>query len=934
MGRLRTQVLLLICTLMLRAGARRVLQPLRARATISARTVGVRAAANFANDRGGNGGESFAKLVRRSLPPLSEVFSDLDIHVERRGGGALARCPFHKGGNERNPSMSIDDSKGVYYCFTCKASGNAMTLVQELEGLSYPEAIGELAERYGVEGADRFEAALLSQPDSVWGAKPLPPEQQALVEANEAAARYYVAVRKTRAAEACALLLRDRGVTNAIAERFSLGFAPDDWGALAAHLRTSTNVTAEASVAAGLCMRTERGGVADRLRGRLIIPIHDATGRLVGLGGRTIVDDPKSAKYINSPESPIFTKRQLLYGMHLARGAIRKAGRALIVEGYMDAIALHAAGLPYAVACLGTALSEQQLELAAAPLAPVPSVGQAGSPRPDGRGLGARAPAPAAVPSRTVVLALDADEAGQEATWRLYESGVLPRLASRGIDVRVATMPKGFKDPDEFVQAARKARGGQPLYARGGAGAAAAAMASAGRDFEEQVVERASSWVEWVGRRMIQPYLAADRASGRLAEVVGKLVGLLKQTPMRAERSLHASTFAAILAAGDAELKSRLTRDIDETLRASSLPVSSLAPLGVAVADLYVWNGAPNTLHWSSTSTCKHPAQSPRAPRPDEMALPLCPICAAAQKRQQASDATLARPASAPTVAAASRAAASPPPPAATTPTTTGGAAGAPAPPPSAPPARGLQQTDGRTQAELLMIHVLLQSLSLRKRAAQLCATKQLWLFEGESEDEVKGEDVGEGEGARVPGGARLSTPARRAMLRVLLDPPSMDSADGIWEELGEELEGGVAVARRDDALLLSLRRQNDDVQYLSAQWAAGIGKGTDARARLLDACVNYIVADERRESLAAKAESARVELDSLRAALSAMGASPPGSPPGVASGDAHTALKEAAASLFKSSAQLLEQMHSVEPVAGDAARPDDANGGGGSGVP
>lgn len=245
---------------------------------------------------------AFARHVRQSLPPLSEMLSYYEIDMTRTGSRTMARCPFHKGGMEANPSMSINDEMGVYNCFTCGASGNTLTFVQDLEDLTYGETLRELAERYDIDGADGLDGRALAAADAIdaaWTPTPLPEDQQRLVEANEAATRFYLATRKTRQAEACAAMLRERGVTNTVAEKFGLGFAPDGWNGLATHLRTSTDVTAASSVAAGLCGRSDEGKIFDRFRDRLIIPIHDPYGRLVALGGRTIEggdDSPQVAK--------------------------------------------------------------------------------------------------------------------------------------------------------------------------------------------------------------------------------------------------------------------------------------------------------------------------------------------------------------------------------------------------------------------------------------------------------------------------------------------------------------------------------------------------------------------------------------------------------------------------------------------------------------
>jgi len=333
---------------------------------------------------------------------------------------------------------------------------------------------------------------------------------------------------------------------------------------------------------------------------------------------------------------------------------------------------------------LGTALTDLQLELAISPLL-------------------------AGAPSRTLVLALDADEAGQQATRRLYESGALARLNARGIDVRIATMPTPYKDPDEYVQASRGAIRSQPAFAVGPDGAAAAAQA-AGRAFETQVLDTAPmhprmmatwsatdglprcmqvldtapSWVEWVGRSVLAPY-QASRSTGQLEACVKELVALLSHLRTAVERSIHIHLFARLLAADDDTLAAQLRDDLHASLHLLSPPASSssapapapapssapttarsaaraparsaarpplarLAELAVRLDELYVWSAVPDTLHWIATSSCAHERLRPRPPSLAELhSLPLCAICAVANEPADATAARLAAAAAAAT---------------------------------------------------------------------------------------------------------------------------------------------------------------------------------------------------------------------------------------------------------------------------------------------
>ena len=232
---------------------------------------------------------SFREAVHRAAK-LSEVIADSGVHVQASGGKIMARCPFHGDGTERTPSMSINDEKGVYYCFACEASGNAVTFLEHHEGMATGEALAELARRYDVEGADAIDTQELGA--GGWpAAPPLTPEHQALVAANEAAAAAFQQARRARAlpgsdAALCAEQMRSRGIDNALAERFGLGFAAGG-KVLTKYLASQPNVSRTACVQAGLIIDT--GGESyDRFRARLMIPIHDAHGRVIAFGGRAL----------------------------------------------------------------------------------------------------------------------------------------------------------------------------------------------------------------------------------------------------------------------------------------------------------------------------------------------------------------------------------------------------------------------------------------------------------------------------------------------------------------------------------------------------------------------------------------------------------------------------------------------------------------------
>ena len=373
----------------------------------------------------------------KAAAPIAEVVSEHGVDVMRLGSTTKARCPFHGGGTERTPSMALNEEAGTYYCFACGASGDQLSFMQEHEGLSFREAVEVLAERYDVPltadfGRGGGGGGAASKADDK--------RSRALL-AHQLAAEFYSSRLRTADAAPCATLLRGRygARASALANRFGLGYAPGGAGAaeLTEHLRAA-GLTDDELVAAGLSRPRygQKGGpIVDRFAGRLMIPIWDRKGEVVAFGAR-ILDGAaaasagsfEEAKYINSAESLVFKKRETLYGAHLARDAARAAGEVVVVEGYLDAIALHAAGVANAVACLGTALTQTQL-LAAAALSPA------------GR----------------VVLNLDGDEAGERVVANLVKLGATRDLAAAGIDVRVAGMADAAAALDSLANLARGA---------------------------------------------------------------------------------------------------------------------------------------------------------------------------------------------------------------------------------------------------------------------------------------------------------------------------------------------------------------------------------------------------------------------------------------------------------------------------------------------
>lgn len=320
---------------------------------------------------------------------LVEVVGDY-VKLRKAGKSFVGLCPFHQ---EKTPSFSVSRERQTYHCFGCGAGGDVFRFLMEMEGWTFPQALEVLSARTGVvlehrgrrreEGGDVLEEALA----------------------------FYRASLGASEGEAARAYLRRRELPQEAWERFELGWSLPAWRSLEDHLRRQ-GLNLRDAVERGLLVEGPKG-TYDRFRGRVMFPIRSETGRLLGFGGRLV--DGEGAKYVNSPESPLFEKRKILYLLPQAKRAIREKGCALVVEGYLDAIRCHLNGHPEAVASLGTAFTEEQADLLARQ-------------------------------ADRCLICFDTDAAGQEAALKgMYV------LRRKGLDVRVVRLPKG-KDPDELLR--------------------------------------------------------------------------------------------------------------------------------------------------------------------------------------------------------------------------------------------------------------------------------------------------------------------------------------------------------------------------------------------------------------------------------------------------------------------------------------------------
>ncbi len=343
--------------------------------------------------------------VRDAADMAAEVGRYTDL--KRNGAQMMGLCPFH---DERSPSFSVDPQDKLYHCFGCGVAGDIFGFVMEKEGLGFTEAVEALADRYGVE---------LQREQEDPRAEARRQARQRLQQLLERSASYYANyLWESREAGKARDYLAERGLTEAALRDFGVGFAPSAWDKiLVAGQRAGFRV--EEMRAVGLVQQSRQGGEYDRFRSRIMFPIRDARGRTLGFGGRAMRDD-QGAKYVNTAETDFFHKSQILYGLDRARAAMARANRAVVVEGYTDVIALHQAGVEGTVAVMGTAITPDQVKALSGNVS-------------------------------EVVLALDADEAGQAAMVRVQ--GV---AGERRMRLRVAAMPKGV-DPAEMMLAEKGA---------------------------------------------------------------------------------------------------------------------------------------------------------------------------------------------------------------------------------------------------------------------------------------------------------------------------------------------------------------------------------------------------------------------------------------------------------------------------------------------
>ncbi|MFO7526318.1 MAG: DNA primase, partial [Ignavibacteriaceae bacterium] len=336
----------------------------------------------------------------RAAADIVDIISEY-VPLRKRGKNYIGLCPFH---SEKTPSFTVSDDKQIFHCFGCHAGGNVYKFIMDYKKISFVESIQELAEQLGI--TLEYDEGVSSEKQS---------EQEELYDINTEAARYFSNnLLNDSEGEVARQYFQNRNIKPQTLRAFGLGYALNGWENLINFLKQK-NINLEKALQLGLIGRNNDGRVFDKLAGRIIFPIFSPNGRVVAFAGRTLGNEAKGAKYINSPESIIYVKGRILYGLSHAKDEIRRVNKAILVEGYMDLISLYQSGIKNVVAVSGTALTDDQAQLLSRY-------------------------------TKNVVLIFDSDTAGINASMRSIEI-----LLKKDFDIKIVSLPKG-EDPDSYVQ--------------------------------------------------------------------------------------------------------------------------------------------------------------------------------------------------------------------------------------------------------------------------------------------------------------------------------------------------------------------------------------------------------------------------------------------------------------------------------------------------
>lgn len=419
---------------------------------------------------------------------IVEVVSDF-VALKRRGANFVGLCPFH---NDRSPSFYVSKAKGMCKCFSCGEGGSPVSFIMKLEQMSFTEALHYLAKKYNIEIEERemTDAELKAEGD-----------RDNMLALNDFAMRYFEKTLKDTAdgRDIGLSYFRYRGLSDAMIERFHLGYALDERDAFY-RKATERGFSEQYILSTGLCTKTEDGRIFDRFRGRVIYPIFTISGKVVAFGGRTLSKEKKVAKYVNSPESEIYLKRRELYGLFQAKQAISKAGKCILVEGYMDVISMHQAGVCNVVASSGTALTIEQVRLIKRF-------------------------------TNDVTLIYDSDAAGIKASLRGIEL-----LLQEGVNIKVLLLPEG-EDPDSFAQT------------------------HSSSEVEEYLKANEADFVSFMARILLKD--AGDDPTARAA-VISRVVKTIALIPNEITRSVYAQECSRLFFIDENVLRREIGKQFNE----------------------------------------------------------------------------------------------------------------------------------------------------------------------------------------------------------------------------------------------------------------------------------------------------------------------------------------------------------------------------------
>lgn len=451
----------------------------------------------------------------RQQADIVEVVSERVV-LRKRGKDYLGLCPFHE---EKTPSFSVSPSKQLYYCFGCGAGGNVFKFLMELGKQSFSDVVLDLAKRYQV------PIQTLEPKQQQEFQRQLTLREQLFEILAVAASFYQHTLRQSEGEVALEYLKSERQLSDETIQAFQLGYAPAGWETLYRYLVEQKRYSLALVEETGLIQKRKSGsGYYDRFRDRLMIPIHDTQGRVIGFGSRTLANE--EPKYLNSPQTPLFDKSKTLFALDKARNAISQKDQAVVVEGYFDAIALHAAGITNAVASLGTAFTQDQLRRLLR-----------------------------YTESKHVVLNFDADTAGTTATQRAIAE-IEPLVYSGQVQLRVLNLPGG-KDADEFLKSATDA-------------------------VEEyrQRIKDAPLWIDW---QLDQLLIGQDlKHADRFGQVAAQMVKLLDRIADANQRTHYIRHCAELLSQGDARLIPLYSENLVTQLKALRRPNRSHQPVQIS----------------------------------------------------------------------------------------------------------------------------------------------------------------------------------------------------------------------------------------------------------------------------------------------------------------------------------------------------------------